>query len=139
MRFLKSNFTVYFEYPFWVGVCEILEDEKLEVAKIVFGAEPKNNEIYEYLLKNWSRLNFCDPIEADEPIRKKANPKRVQRQINKQLSQLGIRTKAQEALQLQYEQEKVIIKKNRKLRDELEEQRKFELKQLKKKQKHKGH
>ena len=37
----NGKLTVYFEEPFWVGVFERIEDGKLSVAKVIFGAEPK--------------------------------------------------------------------------------------------------
>ncbi len=40
----KCKLTVYFEEPFWVGVFERIEDGKLSVAKVTFGAEPKDYE-----------------------------------------------------------------------------------------------
>ena len=43
---VKSGLTVYFEESFWVGVFERYEDGKLSAAKITFGAEPKDFEIY---------------------------------------------------------------------------------------------
>ena len=36
----SGKLTVYFEEPFWVGVFERIEDGKLSVAKVTFGAEP---------------------------------------------------------------------------------------------------
>ena len=36
---------VYFEEPFWIGVFERIEDGKLSVAKVIFGAEPKDYEV----------------------------------------------------------------------------------------------
>ena len=38
---------VYFEEPFWVGVFERIEDNRLSVSKMTFGAEPKDHEVYE--------------------------------------------------------------------------------------------
>ena len=46
-----GKLTVYFDAPFWVGVFERIEDEKLSVCKITFGAEPKDYEILEFVLK----------------------------------------------------------------------------------------
>ena len=41
----SGKLTVYFEEPFWVGVFERIEDGKLSVAKVTFGAEPKGHSI----------------------------------------------------------------------------------------------
>jgi hypothetical protein len=53
-----GKLTVYFDDPFWVGVFERIEDEKLSVCKITFGAEPKDYEILEFVLKYYSQLKF---------------------------------------------------------------------------------
>ena len=50
--------TVLFDAPFWVGVFERVDDDKLTVAKVTFGAEPKDYEIYDFILKNFYRLKF---------------------------------------------------------------------------------
>lgn len=46
----STKLTVFFEAPFWIGVFERIERRKLSVCKVVFGAEPKDYEIWEYLL-----------------------------------------------------------------------------------------
>ena len=39
-RSVESKLTIYFEEPFWVGVFEELDGDKLSVCRTVFGAEP---------------------------------------------------------------------------------------------------
>ena len=39
---------MYFAEPFWVGVFERICDGKLSVAKVTFGAEPKDYDIQEF-------------------------------------------------------------------------------------------
>ena len=48
---VNGKLTVFFEEPFWVGIFERIEDGKLSVAKITFGAEPKDYEVQEYIQK----------------------------------------------------------------------------------------
>ena len=48
---VSGKLTVYFEEPFWVGIFERIEDGKLSVAKVTFGAEPKDYEVQEYVQK----------------------------------------------------------------------------------------
>ena len=67
------------------------------------------------------------------------NPKRRQRSIKKQLQNVGIGTKSQQALTAQREKSKMEHKKISKEQRELEQQRKFDLKQNKRKEKHRGH
>ena len=67
------------------------------------------------------------------------NPKRRQRSIKKQLQNVGIGTKSQQALAAQREKSKMEHKKISKEQRELEQHRKFDLRQNKRKEKHRGH
>jgi len=125
----ESKFTVFFDDPFWVGVYERMDNDKLEVARIVFGTEPKDYEIYEFMLKNFYNLRFSPPVDVDTASGRKVNPKRVQRQINRQLSQKGIGTKAQQALKLQQEEGKKDRHQFNKQKRQEEEKKMFDLKQ----------
>ena len=130
--------TVFFQEPFWIGVFERLESGRLSVCKVTFGAEPKDYEVHEYLLKQYYSLRFSFAVEAEE--RKKAdNPKRRQREASKQIQNTGVSTKSQMALQMQREAMKTERKQISKAQREAEEQRRFELKQQKKKEKKRGH
>ena len=42
----STKLTVFFEAPFWIGVFERIERRKLSVCKVVFGAEPKDYEVW---------------------------------------------------------------------------------------------
>jgi hypothetical protein len=139
MQKIECNLTIFFEEPFRVGVCERVSDGLLEVCKITFGAEPKDYELHEHLLKNWHSLRFSPPVKADKTNSAKINPKRMQRAIKKQLQNQGIGTKSQLALKLQHEENKIIRKRKSREQKEAEKQMQFDLRQQKKKEKHKGH
>ena len=134
---VSGKLTVFFEEPFWVGVFERVSDGKLFVCKVTFGAEPKDYEIYEFVLKNYYRLRFS-PAVATDVKEAGRNPKRVQREVRKQIQNTGIGTKSQQALKLQKEQLKTKRKIVSRERREAEKQRQFELKRQKRKEKHKG-
>lgn len=127
-----------FEAPFWIGLYERYDDGKYEVCKITFGAEPKDYEVYDFLLKNWKKLKFSLPIKSEIMEEKKINPKRLQREINNQLQERGIGTKAQQALKLQHEQNKLERKTKSREQREIEKERQYALRQEKKKAKHRG-
>jgi len=139
MQNTEIKLTVYFDDPFWIGVYERISDGLLEVCKITFGAEPKDYEVYEYLLQNWHLLRFGSPVKADEKQEVKINPKRMQRDIKKQLENQGVGTKSQQALKLQQEENKIARKEKSREQREAEKLMQFELRRQKKKQKHKGH
>ena len=69
----------------------------------------------------------------------KKNPKRAQRDAKKQTLETGVGTKSQQALKLQQEQNKQERKVRSREQRDAENQRLFELRQLKKREKHKGH
>ena len=137
MNKVSGKLTVYFEAPFWVGVFERIEDGKLSVAKVTFGAEPKDFELQEYIQKCYSALKFSPVVETVVKELKR-NPKRMQREAKRQMQETGVGTKAQQALKLQQEQDKQKRKVRSREKKEAEELRKFELKQQKKREKHKG-
>ena len=84
-----GKLTVYFENPFWVGVFERTENGALTACKFTFGAEPKDCEVWEYVLKNYGRLSFSPPVEAAVG-RRATNPKRLQRQTRRQVDESGV-------------------------------------------------
>ena len=79
----SGKLTVYFEEPFWVGVFERIEDGKLSVAKVTFGAEPKDYEVQEYIQKYYFSLKFSPAVETVVKDIKR-NPKRMHREVKKQ-------------------------------------------------------
>lgn len=134
---VNSKLTVYFENPFWVGVFERIVDGKLSAVKVTFGSEPKDYQINSFILKNYYSLQFSPTVEtADKEIKKK--PKKMHRDVRKQLQNTGIGTKSQQALKLQQEQGKQERKVKCREKKMAETKRQFELKQKKKKEKHRG-
>ncbi len=134
---MEAKLTVFFDDPFWVGVFERIEDGKLSVCKATFGAEPKDYEVWEFILKHYYALKFSPLVEVK--IRKTAdNPKRRQRNAGKQLQHTGVGTKSQQALQMQFEQNKQERKAKSREQKQAEAERQFALKQQKKKEKHRG-
>ena len=133
----QCKLTVFFEEPFWVGIFERIENGKLSAAKVTFGAEPKDYEVYDFILKNYYCLRFS-PAVATDVKEAGRNPKRVQREVRKQMQNTGVGTKSQQALKLQQEQLKTERKIVNREQREAEKQRLFELKQKKRKEKHRG-
>lgn len=132
---MEGKLTVYFEDPFWVGDFERVEDGKLSVCKVTFGAEPKDYEVWDFVLQHYYELEFSPAVETG--IKRTAdNPKRRQRNARKQLERTGIGTKSQQALQMQLEQNKQERKLKSREQKLAEEERLFALKQQKKKEKH---
>ena len=132
-----GKLTVYFEDPFWVGIFERIDGGKLSVAKVTFGVEPKDYEIQEFVSKNYYTLKYSPSVDVTVK-QDVVNPKRRQREARKQSQVLGIGTKSQQALQLQREENKLERKVISQEMKGAEKQRQFELKQQKRKKKHRG-
>ena len=134
---VSSRLTVFFEEPFWIGVFERISKGKMSVCKVTFGAEPKDYEIYNFVLKKYYHLRFSSAVATDVKETGRS-PKRIQREVRKQVQNTGIGTKSHQALKLQQEQLKTERKAVSREKREAEKQRQFELKQQKRKEKHRG-
>ncbi len=90
---VSVKLAVFFEEPFWVGVFERISGGGLSVSKMTFGAEPKDYEVNDLILRIYYRLRFSPAVAADvkEVVR---NPKRIQREVHKQVQNTGIGTKS---------------------------------------------
>ena len=134
----SGSLTVFFEDPFWVGVFERVSGRELSACKVTFGAEPKEAEVWQFILDHYRELSFSPAAAAE--VRKTAdNPKRRQRNAGKEMERTGISTRSQEALQLQREAMKTEHREISREEKEAEEARRYALKQEKRKEKQKGH
>ena len=84
-----GRLTVFFEDPFWVGVFERSNGSRLSAAKVIFGAEPKDYEIYNFILNHYYDLQFSPAVDAIIKAAKK-NSKRVQWDIKRRWKMLGL-------------------------------------------------
>ncbi len=136
---MEGKLTVYFDDPFWVGVFEREDDTGYRVSRVVFGPEPTDAELYEYIRHEYKKLDFGKPIKGQVKIIRKKNFKRMQREVRKEIYEEGVGTKAQQAMKLDL----ALNKKERQVttREMLEAEKalKFQIKQEKKKEKHRGH
>lgn len=138
METAKAKLTVLFDPPFWVGVFERERAGLYEACRVVFGAEPRDFEIYAYILDHYDRLAFSPTLAAGPEADRTVNPKRAQREARRQIQPSGIGTKAQQALQLQREQNREEHRALSREVREKEEDRRRQLRREKKKQKHRG-
>jgi hypothetical protein len=137
-RNMEGKLTVYFDDPFWVGVFEREDETGYRVSRVVFGAEPTDAELYEYIQREYKHIYFGEPIQNQVKIVRRKNFKRMQRDVRKEMYEDSIGTKAQQAVKLQTELNKKERQvKSREQRD-AEKAIKFKLRQEKKKEKHRG-
>ncbi|TQR31534.1 YjdF family protein [Brevibacillus brevis] len=132
--------TVYYDGQFWVGVVEENVDGRLKAGRYLFGSEPKDIEILEFIQKNIHEVTnkLSQEVDIHTSCDRRVNPKRLARQVARELSMRGISSYAQEALKLEHEKRKKEKKVyTRQQRDEMKE-RKRELRLQKAKAKHRG-
>lgn len=127
---VSAVLTVFYDGQFWTGIYDRTDSGKLQSVKVVFGAEPKNGDIYLFTLKNYYRLAFGAGIE-DKKREKRVNPKRM-------IKNAGKSTKSQQALQMEREKLKDERTAMRREKRALERERILRLKREKKKEKHRG-
>ncbi|QLH42995.1 MAG: YjdF family protein [Coxiellaceae bacterium] len=100
---------VYFEGPFWVGLFERHDKDNSAVARHVFGSEPTDAELYQFVLTEYQLLHFSEPEQNIKLTIKRKNPKRISREVRrlmqKSASDVSM-TRAQEAIKLEIEKQK---------------------------------
>jgi len=128
---VTSSLTIIFDPPYYKGIFEVSKAKSYAVAEINLGtSEPKLPLIQKFIF-------FTKELE-NKIEKNKINPKRLQRVAKKQINQ-GVGTGAQVALKEQLNERKMKRKSSNTAHNEVLKQRKFEIKQEKKKAKHRGH
>ena len=135
----ECRFTVLFQPPFWVGIGERWTEEGYQAARVVFGAEPSDAQVYQWVLASWHRLPFTAAEAGERPRAVPANPKRLQREAAKAARAAGASTKAQETLARQREADGLERRARRSAQRRAEQEEQFRLRQQKKREKRRGH
>src|SRR6266496_61485 len=95
--------TIYFESPYWNGLLEEKRGGLLYVGRHIFGAEPSDAEVYAFVLHDMTalqaRMTVGIAIESAET--RPVNPKRMAREVRRELAGANITSKAQETMRLQ--------------------------------------
>ena len=113
---ISAQFTLFFDGRFWVGVLELHERRRgaeandrggtVRAVRHVFGAEPSDVELYDFLLTHGGalidRAAACPPVPASRSAGSSSaprpNPKRAARQAAKEAARARPSTAAQAAL-----------------------------------------
>ena len=137
---VSSTLTVYHDGQFWVGVVEHVEDGMLSVARLVFGAEPSNEEVYTWVLERWTSLRLSAEAEPVGPRvgRLPGNPKRRARAAAKAMRQHGSSTASQLALARERERVKDGRREDRAARRQDEARSRWEDRREKNRRRHRG-
>lgn len=87
-----TQFIVFFEDPFWVGLVDSRRDGRRFVSRTVFGAEPSNAELLAFMRDRFDRLLLsAAPVPDDSgaacaAVRESARGKRALRQAAREQS-----------------------------------------------------
>ncbi|MGD9566803.1 MAG: YjdF family protein [Sedimentibacter sp.] len=135
---VSGRLQVFFEEPFWVEIFERIDNDKLSVCKITFGAEPKDYEVQAFILENYHKLRFSPSVDSIVEEKERINPKRLQREVKKKIKNVVIGSKSQQALKIQQEQGKLERKAYSREQNEAKKEFQYKLKQQKRREKHKG-
>jgi ribosomal protein L12E/L44/L45/RPP1/RPP2 len=136
---MEGKMTVLYESPFWVGLFERTEQDKYQAARFVFGAEPTEPQLLQFALTSFLSLQFSQPVEAVCTQTREVNFKRRMREVKKQMAAPAGATRAQQAVKQEYEQLTHERESSHREEHEAEQERKFQLRQLKRAEKHRGH
>jgi hypothetical protein len=100
---MGSVFTVFHDGQFWVGLLEIVDDEGVRAARVIFGDEPTGPELATFAAgRAFHRLldevHVAPAVPSDQrPATRRANAKRGARQAAR-TQQRGVSTAAQAAM-----------------------------------------
>ncbi|MDP1835021.1 MAG: YjdF family protein [Chlamydiales bacterium] len=134
--------TIFFEKRFWVGTFERTDEEGYAVARHIFGGEPSDPEIHEFVLEHYHELKFGELKEVTIQIQR-MNPKRVQREVRREMEKMRETAKpstfAQDYMREELEKKKLERKTISSADKQARKDEQFSLRQQKKKEKQRGH
>ncbi len=134
--------TIFFEKRYWIGAFERTDKEGYAVARHIFGAEPSDPEIHEFILNHYHELKFGELKEIHIEIQR-MNPKRVQREVRREMEKMKETTRpstlAQDYMREELEKKKKEKKSVSSAEKQARKDEQFAIKQEKRKSKHQGH
>ncbi|MGK9069646.1 YjdF family protein [Staphylococcus warneri] len=132
--------SIFHNGQFFIGLIEYNHNDKSYLSKYVFGQEPNDETVLNFINKKLLKLiNKSKANIKKKESTKKINPKRLQRIVAKEQKSKGMSTQSQRALKLEQEVNKKEAKKKNKKNKELQKERQRDIKRRKAKEKHKGH
>lgn len=139
MAIIKA--TIFYERRYWVGTFERTDQGGYAVARHIFGAEPIDSEVYDFVLHHYQDLKFGELRDVSLTIHR-MNPKRVQREVRREMEKMKETARPSTLAQDYIREELEKAKKQRKQISSAEKQARkeeqFSLKQQKRREKHRG-
>jgi len=135
--------TLFFENRFWVGAFERTDTQGYAIARHIFGAEPSDSEVHEFILNHYHELKFGE-LKKEVTIQiHRMNPKRVQREVRREMEKMKETAKpstlAQDYMREEIEKNKKAKKSISSAEKQARKEEQFAVKQMKKKEKQRGH
>jgi Protein of unknown function (DUF2992) len=136
--------TIFYDKRFWVGTFERIDKEGYAIARHIFGAEPSDPEVHEFVLHHYHELKFGSAKETQINIQiQRMNPKRLQREVRREMTRMKETmqpsTLAQDYMREELEKNKKEKKSISSAQKQARKDEQFSLKQEKRKEKHRGH
>ena len=142
MKMITIKATIFLDKRFWVGTFERVDKAGYAIARHIFGAEPTDPEVHDFVLHHYHELNFGELKEFKLQI-KRMNPKRAQREVRREMEKLkntmAPSTFAQDAMREEIEKRKKSKQSQSAAEKRAREEAQFALRQQKKKAKLRGH
>ena len=153
---ISTQFTLFFDGRFWVGVLELHERRRgaeandqggtVRAVRHVFGAEPSDVELYDFLLTHGGalidRAAASPPVPASRPVGSSStprpSPKRAARQAAKEAARVRPSTAAQAALATAREESSARGARNRSRRRRQEADEAWARRRERAKRRHRG-
>ncbi|HTX71439.1 MAG TPA: YjdF family protein [Rectinemataceae bacterium] len=136
---MTAIFSIFYEGPFWVGVLEVHEGERLVVGRHVFGSEPSNAELLEFMLHRFHHIpRHVSSIGAPPAIERSRGAKRAIRAARRE-SRRPASTRAQAALSAALETRQAADKARRRDESAAQERIRYEKRDEKRREKRRGH
>lgn len=134
--------TIFFDKRYWVGTFERTDKEGYAIARHIFGVEPTDPEVYEFVLTHYLELKFGKPKQFTLEI-KRMSPKRVQREVRREMERIKATTQpstlAQDYMRKEIEERKLQNNQQTSAERQARKDEQFAIKQKKRKEKRKGH
>jgi hypothetical protein len=138
-----TGITVFFEEPFWVALIEREIDGRYSVARAVIGTSEPSGAILAVFFDrlNYESLRFSESVQTDSREKKEVGFKKQLHKNNEYRSSEYRHTYSKAHAMLKQQQSELKTERKKVSRQEKEKsfQLKFNLRQQKKKEKHKGH
>lgn len=142
MEMATVKATIFFEKRLWVGTFERIDKEGYAIARHIFGKEPSDPEVHEFVLKSYHELKFGEVQEINIQIQR-MNPKRAQREVRREMVRMKEMTQpstqAQDYIREELEKNKKDKKSISSAKKQARKDNQFVLRQEKRKEKHRGH